>query len=298
MAETAEARVGVYIDFDNIVISRYDQRNGRSSWQRDHARDFDPRSDGESPVAKRLEESTVDLGAILDFASSFGPIAVSRAYADWSVPINASYRAQLIARAVELVQLFPLTAGMKNGADIRLAVDVVEDLFRLSDLTHVVIVAGDSDYVALAQRCRMLGRYVVGVGVAGSTSSALANACDRFADYDAIPGVAAASRRREADEAAAAAEPAQPTRRRRARSRTPHELASDLLVRAIELLQDKNDDEWQGSGAVKNQMLRMDPSFQERALGFRSFGDFVQSLDAVELDESHPSRRLRVKSRP
>ena len=84
--------------------------------------------------------------------------------------MNADYRGQLVSRAVDLVQLFPAAAYAKNGADIRLAVDAVEDMFRLPDLTHVVIVAGDSDYIALAQRCRRLGRYVVGVGVAGSTS--------------------------------------------------------------------------------------------------------------------------------
>ena len=62
-------------------------------------------------------------------------------------------------------------------------------MFRLPDLTHVVIVAGDSDYIALAQRCKRLGRYVVGVGVAGSSSKALAAACDDFVIYDALPGV-------------------------------------------------------------------------------------------------------------
>ncbi|WP_203230887.1 OST-HTH/LOTUS domain-containing protein, partial [Agromyces humi] len=41
------------------------------------------------------------------------------------------------------------------------------------------------------------------------------------------------------------------------------------------------------SGAVKNQMLRMDPSFQERRLGFGSFSDFVKSRGGVvELDEA------------
>src|SRR4029077_1693176 len=88
-----------------------------------------------------------------------------------------------------LVQLFPTAAYAKNGADIRLAVDAVEDMFRLPDLTHVVIVAGDSDYVPLAQRCRRLGRYVVAVGVAGSTSKALAAACDELVTYDALPGI-------------------------------------------------------------------------------------------------------------
>ena len=79
-----------------------------------------------------------------------------------------------------------------NGADIRLAVDAVEDMFRPPDLTHVVIVAGDSDYIALAQRCKRLGRYVVGIGVAGSSSRMLAAACDDFVIYDALPGVPAA----------------------------------------------------------------------------------------------------------
>ena len=44
------------------------------------------------------------------------------------------------------MQLFPAPAYAKNGADIRLAVETVEDMFRRPDITHVVIVAGDSDY--------------------------------------------------------------------------------------------------------------------------------------------------------
>src|SRR5918994_3842705 len=174
-------RVAVYLDFDNIVISRYDQVHGRSSFQKDKSRGLEK---------DKLTKATVDIGAIIDFASSFGTLVLTRAYADWSSPVNAVYRSQLVARAVDLVQLFPAAAYAKNGADIRLAVDAVEDMFRLPDLTHVVIVAGDSDYVPLAQRCRRLGRYVVGVGVAGSTAKSLAAACDQFDAYDALPGVA------------------------------------------------------------------------------------------------------------
>ena len=114
---------------------------------------------------------------------------LTKAYADWSADVNADYRGQLVGRAVDLVQLFPAAAYAKNGADIRLAVDAVEDMFRLPDLTHVVIVAGDSDYIALAQRCKRLGRYVVGIGIAGSISRSLTAACDEFVTYDALPGV-------------------------------------------------------------------------------------------------------------
>ena len=190
MNDPGVPRVAVYIDFDNIVISRYDQVHGRGQFQRDKARGFS--TDGRSAdpeIAEKLRRATVDVGAVIDFASSFGTLVLTRAYADWSAPVNADYRGQLVSRAVDLVQLFPTAAYAKNGADIRLAVDAVEDMFRLPDLTHVVIVAGDSDYIALAQRCRRLGRYVVGVGVAGSTSRALAAACDELVTYDALPGI-------------------------------------------------------------------------------------------------------------
>src|SRR6476469_7949279 len=151
-------RVAVYLDFDNIVISRYDQIHGRTSFQR-------AKTAGFHNAPRRLTTAPVDVGAIIDIASSFGTLVLTKAYADWPVDVNAEYRGQLVGREVDLVQLFPAAAYAKNGADIRLAVDAVEDMFRLPDLTHVVIVAGDSDYIALAQRCKRLGRYVVGIGI-------------------------------------------------------------------------------------------------------------------------------------
>ncbi|QIM16047.1 NYN domain-containing protein [Leucobacter insecticola] len=187
MTDTQNGRVAVYLDFDNIVLSWYDRVHGRNSYARDRQRIAEDATNPE--ISARLEAARVDVGAIIDYASSFGTLVLTRAYADWSAPVNADYRSQLVARAIDLVQLFPAAAYAKNGADIRLAVDTVEDMFRLQDLTHVVIVAGDSDYVPLAQRCKRLGRYVVGIGVAGSTAKALTAACDEFASYDSLPGV-------------------------------------------------------------------------------------------------------------
>jgi hypothetical protein len=43
-------------------------------------------------------------------------------------------------------------------------------------------------------------------------------------------------------------------------------------------------------------MKRMDPSFSEKSLGYRSFSDFVRSRDGVaELDETKPARLIRLK---
>ena len=186
-AETSDPRVAVYLDFDNIVMSWYDRVHGRNAYSRDRQKIAEDITDPE--IAERLAAATVDVGAIIDYAASFGSLMLTRAYADWSAPLNADYRSQLVARAVDLVQLFPAAAYAKNGADIRLAVDTVEDMFRIPDLTHVVIVGGDSDYVPLAQRCRRLGRYVIGMGVTGSAAKSLAAACDEFEAYDQLPGV-------------------------------------------------------------------------------------------------------------
>jgi hypothetical protein len=42
-------------------------------------------------------------------------------------------------------------------------------------------------------------------------------------------------------------------------------------------------------------MRRMDPSFSEKALGYRSFSDFVKSRDGIaELDETDPVRLVRL----
>jgi hypothetical protein len=290
MTEPAMPRVAVYLDFDNIVISRYDQVNGRNSFQRDKAGGLELHSD-------RLARATVDVGAIIDFASSFGTLVLTRAYADWSADVNAGYRGQLVARAVDLVQLFPAAAYGKNGADIRLAVDAVEDMFRLPDLTHVVVVAGDSDYIPLAQRCKRLGRYVVGIGVAGSSSRALAAACDEFVIYDALPGVPVFE-----------PEPAKPKKasgRGKADKREepeetpdPQAAATALLTRALQIGLEKDDVDWLHNSAVKAQMKRMDPSFNEKSLGFRSFSDFLRSRsDVVELDESSTTRMVRLRGK-
>lgn len=287
MTEPSAARVAVYLDFDNIVISRYDQVNGRNSFQRDKAKGLE---------AARLTRARVDVGAILDFASSFGTLVLTRAYADWSADVNAEYREQLVGRAVDLVQLFPAAAYGKNGADIRLAVDTVEDMFRLPDLTHVVIVAGDSDYIPLAQRCKRLGRYVVGIGVAGSSSRALAAACDDFVIYDSLPGVpvftpAVADAEKAGTEkpkrAPKSAEPAPPD---------PQPAATALLTRALQIGLEKDDVEWLHNSEVKAQMKRMDPSFSEKSLGFKSFSDFLRSrADVVELDESSTTRLVKLR---
>jgi uncharacterized LabA/DUF88 family protein len=323
MTEPGTPRVAVYLDFDNIVISRYDQVHGRNAFQKDKTAGFHKQPG-------RLTEATVDVGAIIDFASSFGTLVLTKAYADWSADVNADYRGQLVGRAVDLVQLFPAAAYAKNGADIRLAVDAVEDMFRLPDLTHVVIVAGDSDYIALAQRCKRLGRFVVGIGVPGGTSRALISACDEFEyydevvraddesvdesdevdDLDGVEGTAAPTVVPEVDGAPVAvarqavpldeAAPDEPARSDTSSAPTGQPIggpgATRLLVKALGLA-GKDADGWSQASTVKQQMKRLNPQYNEAALGFATFTDFVRTRQGqVELREDGQSRWLRLRA--
>jgi hypothetical protein len=148
---------------------------------------------------------------------------------------------------------------------------------------------------------------VVGIGVAGSSSRSLAAAGDDFVIYDALPGIPAF----EPDpapppaEAEAETEAAPPKKRRRAarpadneepEAPDPQAAATALLQRALQIGLEKDDAEWLHNSAVKAQMKRMDPSFSEKSIGFRSFSDFLRSRsDVVELDESSTTRMVRLK---
>lgn len=324
----------MYIDFDNVVISRYDHVHGDGAWRADGARSHTMNAQSSDPIDVKLAEAKVDLRAIIDYATSYGVVGMTRAYADWSVPANAAYRGDLVERAVDLVQLFA-ASGTKNGADIRLAVDAVEDLLRHPDITHVALVAGDSDYVPLAQRCKRLGRYVVGIGMAGSTSRALVSACDEFESYEKLPGVpqratpptaptttksatkktARAAKKPDAvpdagpEDAPVVTTTTKTTARKSAAKvaaakvdpapTEPPELvdATSLLERAVRVGLQKSDDEWIHAAGVKSQMQRMSPAFKEKSLGFTSFKAFVESRSGVVESKVNKNGQVLVRLR-
>ena len=76
----------------------------------------------------------------------------------------------------------------------------------------------------------------------------------------------------------------------------PQATATALLERALRIGHEKDDADWLHNSAVKAQMKRMDPSFSEKSLGFRSFSDFLRSrAEVAELDESSTTRMVRLR---
>lgn len=288
-----EENVAVYIDFDNVVISRYDAVHGNQAWRKDDPRGYGRPAASNDSIAVKLKAARIDIGAIIDFAATFGSVSLNRAYADWSVPVNASYKAELIDRSLHLVQLFT-ASGLKNGADIRIAVDAVEDLMRHPEITHVVLVAGDSDFVPLAQSCKRLGRHVVGIGVTGSISRALVSACNEFIPYAQLPGVPPVPPP-PVKVVAAKTSPAPKAAAKPAAKNSANAAATDLLKRAIRLGLQKSEGEWVHAAGVKSQMQRMDPAFSEKSLGFSSFRAFVESRRNQVVSKLDPNGQLTMQ---
>ena len=165
----SEPSVAVYWDFENIHASVLEASHGAGSYRENM---FKP------------QDAVVDVSAIVTFAAGVGRVSINRAYANWQW--LSRYRDQLHASAMDLIQLFPLGKKAKNGADIRMAIDAVEDLSRYPDTTHVVLVTGDSDFVGLAQTLRRHGCQVIGIGAEESTSRVWAAACDQFVYYHSL----------------------------------------------------------------------------------------------------------------
>ncbi|WP_169818421.1 NYN domain-containing protein [Rhodococcoides corynebacterioides] len=247
--------VAVYIDFDNIMMSRYDELHGRNSFKEDKP----GRSNASPQIREKLAAARLDIASVLEYASSFGTTTISRAYGNWADSLCRSYAEDLLMASIDLAQLFPMRES-KNGADIRLAIDVIDDLARHQHISHVVIVAGDSDYVSLAHRCRRFGKSVVGVGAGGSVHRYLVQACDEFRYYSSLPGIASVT----LDDSAPSVD---------AEARLQPD---EVLRRALKVLVEQSTTDMVGAGGLKNFIKRLDPSFNEKSLGFQNFTDFMR----------------------
>ena len=187
----------------------------------------------------------------------YGNAAVRRAYADWSRPQFGKYQEDLGLNGVDLIQVKRFGAQQKNAADIRMAVDAMETLMVHPEVDVFVLVAGDGDYSPLVQRLREFGKIVVGVGTEASASRRLVAVCSEYKYWATLVAAVDPSAR-----AAVAAE---------------FDLASvrPLLVTAV------NDSVTTPVLAawLKKRMRSLDPSFDERNYGFRSFGEFLTAMN-------------------
>ncbi|WP_295375505.1 NYN domain-containing protein [uncultured Pseudacidovorax sp.] len=262
-------KVALYWDFENLHAVLTDQQNGQD-YYREH------RLTVQMPVA--------EVDAIVDYAASLGDVIINRAYANWQ--FFSRYRDALNGAGIDLIQLFPRGANMKNSADIRMALDALSDLHTHPHITHVVVVSCDSDFISLAQKVKQAGRFIGGVGVEGNSNRYWVASCNEFKFYGALLKL------RQASEAVAASvlaregqgeggEPGEPADS--GPTVLTVELAREALVKAVTQIIARQGENRVHCGALKSLMKRMMPAFDEGMLGCRSFKAFLQRFpDIVE----------------
>jgi uncharacterized protein (TIGR00288 family) len=127
----------------------------------------------------------VTLHPVMDRIREEGQIIFARAYGDWMNSQINRHVNDFRSNIVEFTMLSTDKCG-KNTADISLAVDALEMALLPSAPDVIVIIAGDRDFVPLVQKIRRYGKAVIGIGIKGSSSRELAQACDMFLFLDDI----------------------------------------------------------------------------------------------------------------
>ena len=171
--QSTEASVAIYWDFENVHASAMSLAFGKDWFDRWKAKKIPMR-----------ETKVLDIAAIMQYASTLGEVVINRAYADWSD--FWPYRELLASYSMDCTQLFPIGMNAKNGADIRLSLDIAEDLVAHPHIDIVLLVSGDSDFIAIAQRVRRRHKRIVGLGVERSSNRYWQMACNEFKFYHTI----------------------------------------------------------------------------------------------------------------
>ena len=190
-----------------------------------------------------------ELKTLLNAQIFRGKVAVRRAYADWRRYPN--YVVPLTEASIDLIFAPAYGTSKKNATDLRMAVDAIELAFMRPEIGTYILLTGDSDFSSCVIKLKEYGKYVIGVGMRDSSSDLLIQNCDEYYSYHALSGLM-----REGEQVARREDPW-------------------LLVRkAVAKMAAAGDS--MRTDRLKQVMIDLDPSFDEKDEGYSKFSKFVQ----------------------
>src|SRR5437667_1317627 len=214
-----------------------------------------------------------DIVRVLERIVEKGKIVAKRAYADWNR--FAPYTGPLHEAAVELVEIPRRTQTGKNSADIRLCVDAMDLAYAKEHIDTFVIVSGDSDFSPLVSKLKELGKHVIGLGMAESTSKLLRDNCDEFIYYEDLVK--------------------SPTLAPVINSQLPEtkRKAFSLLLESMLALRRENKEVlW--SSMIKDTIKRKKPAFNETYHGYRTFSELLEDAQKEGILDLEVDKRSRT----
>ncbi len=243
-----ERTLAVFLDFENLALGLERGKGSKNG----------------------KKKNSFDIQKVLERLVEKGKILVKTGYADWSR--FSDYKKQLHESAFELIDIPKRNRTGKNSADIRLCVDAMDLSYAKEHIDTFVIVSGDSDFSPLVSKLKENGKYVIGLGMEGSTSNLLVDNCDEFIFYEELEQVAT--------------KPPPLTQRIPKEKRTVFQL---LIESVIALMRENKEIIY--SSMVKDTMKRKRPSFNEARYGYRAFSDLLEDAEKNNLIVIHKDAR-------
>jgi uncharacterized protein (TIGR00288 family) len=236
---------------------------------------------------------TFSIQKVLERLLLKGHIVVKKAYCDFDR--YKAFKRDLHEAAFELIEIPHLRQSGKNSADIRMVVDALDLCYTKGHVDTFVIISGDSDFSPLVSKLRENAKKVIGIGVKNSTSDLFISNCDEFIYYDDLVRAEPSRARRRTTTSTTATKPVE------GENRGPSlEKAFELLVETLEAItQEREADEPIWGSMIKQAIKRLNPGFNERAYGFRSFNDMLleaQQRGLLKLEEDEKSGGYRVQA--
>ena len=196
--------------------------------------------------------------------SSTGQLIVRKAYGNWNNVNIQGFQQDLNRQGFELVHNFHPVSG-KNSSDIQMTVDVMESALRLTDVDWFVLATGDSDFSPLFRRLREMGKEVIGVGPRSSLSESVKTSCSRYIFIDSP------------DEDDLDKE---------------HKKAIQLTLTTLNTF-----DGSAHCSSLKSRLIAIDSAFDEKAFGFSSFTEFLNSVDDLNVYQENKVWQVRKKQK-
>ncbi|PIE03912.1 MAG: hypothetical protein CSA76_07015, partial [Spirochaetales bacterium] len=207
------------------------------------------------------------IQGLWDYAEGLGRVVSSYAYADWSMPGYKSLGPALAALHFNMIHVpFRGRRRDKNSADMHLTNDCL-DLLRFQDHVNTyVLLTGDSDFRPLVMNLRKAGKTTHIVCDIKNASNDLLRLADSFTDYrDMFPS--------EDDETADDDSGRDESGKKDSTTSYSREYWFERLAETASIL--RKDNKGTDPGNVKITMKKLNQGFDEKALGYKRWGDFI-----------------------
>jgi hypothetical protein len=215
------------------------------------------------------EEMPLQIEPIVDFASNKGTIAIKKAYANWNYGMFRQYQRVLVEQGFDLIHLPETTIQGKSWADIRITIAILEDLALYPDIKTVVLGSQDTDFIPIVQTVKTKGREVIVAGFGQFVGNLLKKNSTEFVSLNDLFSL-------ETESGAADEE----------------EYDLDELFRRLLAMSGSEEPIFMTN--LKQNLLKLDPSFSERQLGFQSFSLFARSLVGKYIERIERSKERGV----